>query len=91
VGQKKPNPWGLYDTQGNVWEWCQDWFDPDYYLTSPPADPPGPAQGEKKILRGGSWGANVSYSRSSVRIAFPPGQKNFYFGFRIVREPARKN
>lgn len=89
VGRKKPNPWGLYDMLGNVWEWCQDWFNADYYSASPAVDPPGPAEGVNKVLRGGSWGANAVYTRSSVRISFFPGQKNSYFGFRIVRQRAR--
>ena len=89
VGRKKPNPWGLYDMHGNVWEWCQDWFNTDYYGTSPTVDTPRPAEGVNKVLRGGSWGANANYTRSSVRISFFPGQKNSYFGFRILRQGAK--
>jgi formylglycine-generating enzyme required for sulfatase activity len=87
VGTKKPNAWGLFDMHGNVWEWVADWFQDVYYRASPETDPPGPPAGLNKALRGGSWGANASFSCLYTRIAFHPSYKNHYLGFRIVREP----
>jgi formylglycine-generating enzyme required for sulfatase activity/predicted GH43/DUF377 family glycosyl hydrolase len=72
VGVKKPNGFGLYDMHGGVWEWCADWYDPDYYLTAPLADPSGPDAGRFRVLRGGSWFRYAKYARSSYRKFFHP-------------------
>jgi len=56
VGAKKPNAWSLFDMHGNVWEWCEDWHEQGYYAQSPKCDPPGPATGSLRVVRGGCWG-----------------------------------
>src|SRR5262249_15422458 len=55
VGTFKPNGFGLYDMHGNVLQWCQDWYDKDYYTKSPKKDPQGPSSGENRVGRGGAW------------------------------------
>jgi formylglycine-generating enzyme required for sulfatase activity len=67
VGQKMPNPWGLYDMHGNVFEWCQDWFDEGYYWISPLADPTGPATGSRRVCRGSDWAYIAKLARSGRR------------------------
>ena len=67
VGLKKPNAWGLYDMHGNVWEWCADWYNEDYYATQPVDDPTGPSSGTCRVLRGSSFGDHPMNVRSAVR------------------------
>jgi formylglycine-generating enzyme required for sulfatase activity len=85
VGMKKPNAWGLYDIHGNVWEWCQDWYDENYYKNSPADDPQGPGSGSYRVCRGGSWGGDSVFIRSAVRMKFPPYGICHYNGFRVAR------
>ncbi|MBF0545522.1 MAG: SUMF1/EgtB/PvdO family nonheme iron enzyme [Candidatus Riflebacteria bacterium] len=86
VGEKLSNPWGLYDMIGNVSEWCQDWFDADYYPKSPENDPQGPTSGTKRVRRGGSWGSLSVDCGVSRRYSGPVEARHFNFGFRCLRE-----
>ena len=86
VDRKKPNAWGLYDMHGNVWEWCQDWYDEGYYARSPAKDPKGPASAEYRVLRGGSWHYTPDYARSACRYRNYPtlSYSDSYLGCRVA-------
>jgi formylglycine-generating enzyme required for sulfatase activity len=91
VAQKKPNAWGLYDMHGNVAEWCNDYFDADYYKSSPANNPRGPAKGTQLVLRGGAWESGEQDLRSGRRVGMAPGFQDACFkldavGFRCVRK-----
>jgi formylglycine-generating enzyme required for sulfatase activity len=85
VGQKQANKWGLYDMHGNVWEWCQDWYDSDYYRQSPGADPTGPTAGSYRVFRGGEWSSNADNCRAAYRYDNSPGYRIYFRGFRLLR------
>ncbi len=85
VGQKSPNAWGLYDMHGNVFEWCQDWFDENYYKNSPTDDPQGPIFYKPSwVIRGGSWDQHAVSLTSAWRQDHTSGA-GYYIGVRIVR------
>jgi formylglycine-generating enzyme required for sulfatase activity len=84
VGSFRANPWGLFDMHGNVWQWCSDRYDKDYYKHSTKRDPQGPEKGDRRVLRGGSWIFNAHYCRSANRLLNDPGYRVNYFGFRVV-------
>jgi formylglycine-generating enzyme required for sulfatase activity len=82
VGQSKPNAWGLHDMLGNDCEWCEDVYAP--YQKGAQTDPKGPASGERRVLRGGSWGDVTRYFRSAYRCSRAPGRRHPYLGLRVV-------
>jgi len=87
VGLKKPNPFGLHDILGNVWEWVEDWFASDYYTKSPVQNPTGPTTGRFKVKRGGSQANLVSHIKSHTRYRAQPDKRHHINGFRIAFTP----
>jgi formylglycine-generating enzyme required for sulfatase activity len=86
VGSYPPNAFGLYDMHGNVWEWCSDIYDEDYYKKTPLVDPKGPAEGKPKVMRGGAWKEYAYKCRSADRNHRWPKDNQPIIGFRVVLE-----
>ncbi|MCP4168822.1 MAG: formylglycine-generating enzyme family protein, partial [Chloroflexi bacterium] len=78
------SPYGALDMSGNVWEWVADWYDGDYYASSPERNPSGLETGHRRVLRGGSWYVIQDFGRSANRDNYAPGSRGNGIGFRCA-------
>jgi formylglycine-generating enzyme required for sulfatase activity len=86
VGSFAPNGFGLVDVAGNASEWVADWYEERYYADSPAVDPPGPAEGKTRVVRGGNWASDPGRLRTSYRFSLDPGDAQVTLGFRCARD-----
>jgi formylglycine-generating enzyme required for sulfatase activity len=87
VGRYPANPWGLFDTHGNVWEWCLDSWDGSANYPSSAVSDPYVSSGPYRVFRGGGWGYIAVICRSALRNFNSPGGSSYDVGFRVVLAP----
>jgi formylglycine-generating enzyme required for sulfatase activity len=84
VKTKSPNELGIYDMIGNVLEWCQDWYDQEYYSKSPSNNPCNNISGSSRVIRGGCWNFDAWFCRVAYRNCRTPGDSDYNFGLRLA-------